>query len=847
MIDWHMVRALFFLTAFSVGSVFGAQLILPADALERDGMVHVVFRTNPLATGRGTLSIDWTDVHGRVVDHRSLSAEMSDETDIGFDIDLRRARGMQNELRAHLLFDGQDKKGRSDHRDEVASRTFIAKPPVHSWWDYEIIMWQDYNRELFGKLQALGIDGGQYVGRNRTTPEFLLQNDLRWYAENIATDFFSAYHRYFPDRDNGWLFKQARLAHQQEPASLEPFKRHPSLSDREWLQRVHDRIVESTRFFAPYRPFFYSLGDETGIGELEAAWDFDFSDQSLVAMRAWLRQRYGTLAALNQQWGTTFASWDAVTPMTTDEALKRTDDNFSAWSDFKEWMDIGYANALQMGSDAVHSVDPEAYVGIGGGQMPGWGGYDYARITKALTAIEPYDIGNNIEIIRSLNPEMAVLTTAFAHGPWEKQRVWHELLHGNRGLILWDDKSEYLDKDGALEERGREAAGYYNELRNGIGALVINSRRQVDPIAIHYSQPSLRVEWLVESRPRGGAWATRSAKAERTDNDFLRLRESWCRVIEDSGLQYNFVSYDQVEQGELLRGGYRVLVLPRSTALSAAETQAIREFVVQGGVLLADGDPGAFDEHGRRLQKAQLADLGGKIVHVNANVLDYHRERVLRKGAATREAVTRMLGESGVQPRFRVTDAQGQPMQGVEVHVFRNGAVTLVALLSNPDLRVDELGPPDFRSNENFAHRQSLRLALPETLAVYDVRAAKAVGTTRELNVVLDPYEPVIYAMSREPLPDLALSAPARVACGETGRARISFGAVTPAAVHILHVEVTDPAGHMVRHYSGNVRAPLGRAVWEIPIASNDATGMWQLRAHDLLSGQTRTANIEVF
>ena len=156
MIGWHMVRALFCLTVFSAGSVFGAQLILPSDALERDGMVHVVFRTSPLATGRGVLSIDWTDVHGRVVDHRSLPVELIDETDAGFDIDLRRARGMQNELRAHLIFDGQDKKGRPDHRDEEASRPFIAKPPMHSWWDYEIIMWQPLQRRTVPKVAGAG-------------------------------------------------------------------------------------------------------------------------------------------------------------------------------------------------------------------------------------------------------------------------------------------------------------------------------------------------------------------------------------------------------------------------------------------------------------------------------------------------------------------------------------------------------------------------------------------------------------------------------------------------------------------------------------------------------------------
>ena len=149
-------------------------------------------------------------------------------------------------------------------------------------------------------------------------------------------------------------------------------------------------------------------------------------------------------------------------------------------------------------------------------------------------------------------------------------RVWYELLHGNRGLIIWDDKSEYVDKDGNVEERGREAESYYNEIRNGLGAPLINSSRQADPIAIHYSQPSLRAEWLLETKRRGGALDT-GPKAERTENDFMRLRESWCRLIEDTGLQYNFVSYSQVEQDELLRGGYRMLILPRSSALSAAE------------------------------------------------------------------------------------------------------------------------------------------------------------------------------------------------------------------------------------------------------------------------------------
>ena len=127
------------------------------------------------------------------------------------------------------------------------------------------------------------------------------------------------------------------------------------------------------------------------------------------------------------------------------------------------------------------------------------------------------------------------------------------------------------------------------ELRDGLGALIVNSRRLSDPIAIHYSQPSMRTEWMLARKPKGDAWIDRSSSTERMDSELLRLRESYCRLIEDLGLQYEFVAYGQVERGELPRRGYRVLILPRSSALSDAEAEGIRAFVKAGVVVIADG------------------------------------------------------------------------------------------------------------------------------------------------------------------------------------------------------------------------------------------------------------------
>ena len=842
---------------------FGAEIVLPSIALERDGTVNAIYKTASLATGKGDLAVKWMDSYGRILANDKIPVQMTDEDEIVFPLPVYRAVAMKNTIEAHFSFEGVNRKGQRDHREEDARVDFIAKPPDRKWRDYAIIMWQHRTAPQFAALKQVGVNGGESVGRTEVIPDFLLDNNLRWYSENISTDFYSAYHRWFPDRRVNWRFTEARELYKKDRSNLEALKRHPSLSDPVWLKRIHDRLVKSAEFYSPYRPFFYSLGDESGIADLAAFWDFDFSDQSLEAMREWLKARYGTLEALNAQWGASFGNWDSVIPETTDQAMKRRDGNFSSWSDFKEWMDIAYANALKMGTDAVHSVDPDAYVGIGGGQMPGWGGYDYSRIVKSLTAIEPYDIGNNIEIIRSLNPNMAVLTTSFATGPWEQHRVWYEMLHGSRGSIIWDDKSAFVNADSTLGPRAREVAPYYTELRNGIAAQLINSTRVSGPIAIHYSQPSLRIEWMLAQQPNGENWVLRNSSTEATSsNNFLRLRESYCRLIEDEGLQYNFVSYGQVADGALVDGGYKVLILPHSSALSAAEAQAIRDFVARGGTVIADGQPGVFDEHDRKLEKPQLADLfdtsssgpyttkaygNGKAIYLNTEILNYHQFRLENKEAAIHDIFGGLLRDAGVRPEIAVTGADGKPVVGIEVHTFRNGGATILALMTNPQLRVNELGPPEFRSNERFAKEFTVHVTLPEREYAYDMRAGKSLGDKREIAPTVQPYEPTILSLSPVPFPEMEISVANRIRHGGDLRIGIHMASNSPALTHAIHLDVIDPAGKVVDYYSGNLLATAGRVSKLVPLADNDATGRWQARVHDLLSGQEKTAAFEVY
>ncbi|MBI4893233.1 MAG: beta-galactosidase [Acidobacteria bacterium] len=820
------MRAALFLLALTATA---AEIILPSNALERDAPVTAVYRTNPQAAGKATLKILWTDMLGRTVEDRTLALDLTDETEIRFPLDLRRAVAMANTLQVRFTLDGRNLKGAPDRRDETATINFIAKPPTRQWDDYEIMMWQSHTPEQGAQYIARGISGGQYNGRSRTPPEFLLKNNLRWYSENIATDFYAEYHRYRPDRIQQWSWLQAKELYKKDPTSLEAFKRHPSLNDPAWLATIRQRLIDAARTWSPYRPIFYDLADESGIADLAAFWDFDFSDHSLAEMRQWLKEKYGTIAALNRQWGTRYTAWDAVIPETTNQAFKHTDENYSAWSDHKEWMDVSFARALKFGADAIRSVDPDAYVAIAGAQMPGWGGYDYARLTQALPALEPYDIGNNIEIIRSLNPNLAFITTAFEKGPWEQHRIWYELLHGARGNIIWNEKDEFSGP------RGQEAAAYYNEIRGGLGAQLIASRRLAGPIAIHYSQPSLRAEWLRAHRAQGEAWINRTSSAERMDSDFLRLRESYCRLIEDLGLQYDFVSYLQLEAGELARGGYRALILPRSSALSDKESEAIREFVQQGGLVIADGEPGQYDTS---IKKRAEPSLQG-VRYSQMDVLNYHQQRLTGKERPTLQQMAALLED--FRPEFQVSDSAG-----IETHTFSNGGVRIVGLLSNPQLRVNELGPPDFKSNQRFEKVRRVTLTLPAPLQAYDLRQSKALGIQTKLDITLDPYQPALYAFSPVAIEPLRVAAPREVNRGEMATLALAVGDRTPAATHVFHVEVRNPEGKAVAHYTANVIAPNGRAAHLWRTARNDAPGRWTVVVKDALTGQTQTREIEL-
>jgi hypothetical protein len=312
----------------------------------------------------------------------------------------------------------------------------------------------------------------------------------------------------------------------------------------------------------------------------------------------------------------------------------------------------------------------------------------------------------------------------------------------------------------------------------------------------------------------------------------------------------------------LSRGGYRVLFLPRSTALSAEEAAAVRAFVAAGGTAVADGTPGAFDEHSRRLARPQLEDLfggphegpltrrrfgRGAAIHLNVDAIDYRQLRLQGNEGDLHRLFGELFESAGIRPRFAVRESSGTAHPaGVETHVFSNGAATLVAFHTNPELRISDLGPAEFRSNERFEKRRTLAVTLPQEAYVVDVRAGKPLGRMKEIRFDLEPYEPAIFALEPSAPSPLRVTLPESARRGETVRIGLALEGVWPRGTHIVHVDVVDPAGRAVSYYGGNVQAPAGRAEKLLPLAASDAAGQWQIKVRDVLTGQSATVALAV-
>src|SRR6185437_3688663 len=217
----------------------------------------------------------------------------------------------------------------------------------------------------------------------------------------------------------------------------------------------------------------------------------------------------GPLEQANARWGglgswdapnqpTKFQNWDQVIAFINrfykelGEITSTRGWNVSAWCDFRNFMDQTFADGVKRAADICKAEDPYALCATEGGQSPfAFGWYNYEQVLRAVDVIEPYNIGNNVEVVRSLKPSAIMMSThGFGgfrprHGQTpspEQERIaqkrvtqpiWWGLFHSHNCALIWDNNepnNKFVDlESGKVTISGETFSPIFHELRAGIG------------------------------------------------------------------------------------------------------------------------------------------------------------------------------------------------------------------------------------------------------------------------------------------------------------------------------------------------------------------------------------------
>lgn len=626
--------------------------------------------------------------------------------------------------------------------------------------------------------------------------------------------------------------------------------REPCLSDPAYRSNVAERIRKNVTDKKRYNLEYYFIADECSLTSYADAFDFCFSPPCMKSFRAWLKAKYKTAGKLGEAWDDPVVSFAEALPKTTQQAQKSR--NWASWGDHRLYMEHVYADTFKFYLDEIRKHDPEGKTLISGTQRSAcYNAQDWYQLSQHIAFVSAYSGGNNWELFRSFQPRalLGTWTGYGASGRGVKYAMWSALLHNvTRPNIFWG--YSYLNPDLTLSKSGRDLGAVFQDIRtSGLGRFIQEAERLQDGIAIHYSYASIH--------------ALRMLNREK---EYLSGHTDWLSAIQDLGMQFDFVSTQQIESGRLLAksadGGlrYRVLVLARSIALSDAECDALNRYQKAGGRLLADVTPGEYFENCRKRSAPALRGLPIESIELAG----YRSDRNDRKGETKRNALSGLLQKAGVRPHYTVTLAGTKtPLPSAEVVVYRLGGTEIVCVLKeNTNVRriVASDGTVSYKDIRGAgAAAEKITVDIGSPMRVHDVRARRRLGRLSRIETSIAPGECKVFAV-RSVRPREITGRYIEGASEVGGKWQARRGATIRIAGKIalqtgkstgrscLRMNVTAPDGRRHPHYSQSTLsdARTGSFAFEIPIAFNDALGTWQIEIFDVATGLTIGGPLEI-
>lgn len=700
---------------------------------------------------------------------------------------------------------------------------------------------------------------------------------------------------------------------------------NPCFTDPAYRAYTIRHIQDEATRYAPFSPLFFYLGDD--VRYITEGQDACWSPTCRASLVAWARQRYETIEAVNRAWGTSYRAFDDILPIKRADVVaameKGSSGSLCHWVDHQLWANETVAGWWREMGKGIRQAVPDTPSNMGS-SVVGWtwpgSGIDFWQLAEGKDLVFQYPNPWVHDVFRC-----AARRDAF-HGTWyggyglynyppyydgDYLPWWsvfrgvnlHGLYYGGQGQRWYSER--LLGADLGPMPVVAKMLGNLDELKGGIAKLLFNAERINDGVAIVYAPANIHAS-LVFARglPKAPEWEGQVTAS----NSFIYM-QCWggmSDLISDMGFDYHVIPSSHLKDGRLLDKGCRVVVLPFHIRVTEAEAKAIRRFVHDGGVLIADVLTGTFDGRCRADHAGVLADVFG--AKLAGGVPD---PKVRRCSASTNAGVT--LGELVADGGLTLdgADAGAKTADGTPlllVHRYGKGSAillnvlvrdyqiwrtsgtemsfrdTIAGLLADraglkPAIRCDvhtsgvkqphriqvtefhryELGGasyvgllrhPKLRPDDAI-YMADLRpkpawITFDRKAHVYDVRRRMYRGMTDHIEDVIYAGRAELFALMPYEVRDLKLAAD--LAGGAIAlTAQIVLGdPKAEAATHVLHVEVRDPSGCVRRKYSRSVIAPKGRLRDRIFLGLNAQSGTWRVTVRDVASGMQQSCTVSI-
>ena len=850
------------------------------------------------------VQIRLVDKHNRIIAHQEARVSSGD---IPFSFAISFWMPMLLRVEAVIL----------DGPNEVASAYEFALVTKRHRDQFNFVVWNTPAGDLGPyAVQSLAQYGTTAILQGGPPPLWFAENEMSYVP--YAASFRDSSHTTTAmlDPKTGWL-------------------KSGCIHDADKLQQTVAKTVAASKRAREMGTLVYSLGDENAVRSS------CLSPFCLDAYRCYLKDLYGDIAALNREWNANYARFEEIQLLSEGalpsanapewfktyfaewQKLYRTDsegakgddlekqivfgntneemralqaENYPRWYDRQSFQNQTYLEWCKRYKKEFKQLDPQAWTGFEGTDSfsirrittRSRQGGDLDAFVRELDYFGPY-IGPANEVVRS------IARPGFPMGNWigyepdadTLLREYWSQVTDNMNTVQWwrwdnlDGYHGYVTPSFTPFPAVRELLQDTQVVRDGLGTLLMRSSMYDDGVAMLYSLPSTYIAFF---------------DGNQTYGDYKRDHDVWSKLIHKAGLQFRYVTDRMMRLGEFDAKRYKVLILPLAFAMTPEEATVVRQFVENGGTVIADVRPALYDGHCKPLEQGLLDDVFGikRSGHQNAIPVD----RVNINGEVNGGKVALKWGnwhgkdiypQMMVDPTVEVSTGKGlgdafhihywaglkSPLCVLNSYgkgraillnfsVFNAPAEKLIAdLLASggvvPEIKVTPTKPEARKSievtrwrngeTELFAllgdYQGEVKISLPGTRNVYDLKGHTFVGQTAAFTTAVRPNRASFFTLSPQPIGAPVLKQHTVSArCGNVVKA--SVGNAGGDGLHAVRIHATTPSGEHAEWLDQTLIVGTKTEPLMLPFALNDPVGDWSIEATDLFSNQTGSMTIKV-